>query len=47
MPVDLSLIHISNAGTDLQLERAEDLLKGILIYNTFNAPAPAEKVAAK
>jgi len=37
----------AQAVTDLQLERAEDLLKGILIYNTFNAPAPAEKVAAK
>jgi hypothetical protein len=33
------------AGHDTQLERAEDLMKGLLIYSSLN-PVP-EKVAAK
>jgi carboxyl-terminal processing protease len=32
---------------DSQLERAQDLLKGILIYNAMNAEAKPQKVAAK
>jgi len=32
---------------DTQLERAEDVLKGILIYDAMNAAAPPQKVAAK
>jgi carboxyl-terminal processing protease len=32
---------------DSQLERAQDLLKGILIYNAMNAEARPQKVAAK
>jgi hypothetical protein len=35
---------------DVQLERAEDLLKGILLYNALNdeaRPQKPEKVAAK
>jgi carboxyl-terminal processing protease len=32
---------------DVQLQRAEDLLKGLLIYNAMNGEAKPEKVAAK
>ena len=32
---------------DTQLERAEDLLKGLLIYNAMNSVAKPEKMAAK
>jgi hypothetical protein len=35
---------------DVQLERAEDLLKGIMLYNTLNdeaGPRTTDKVAAK
>jgi hypothetical protein len=32
---------------DTQLERADDLLKGMLIYSAMNAVAKPEKVAAK
>jgi carboxyl-terminal processing protease len=32
---------------DTQLERADDLLKGILIYHTLNGSAQPQKVAAK
>ena len=32
---------------DKQLERAQDLLKGLLIYNTLNGVAKPEKMAAK
>ena len=35
------------AVRDGQLERAEDLLKGLLLYPTLNGTAPPEKVAAK
>ena len=35
------------AVRDGQLDRAEDLLKGLLIYQTFNGPAQPEKMAAK
>ena len=32
---------------DTQLERAQDLLKGLLIYNALNGAAKPEKIAAK
>jgi carboxyl-terminal processing protease len=36
-----------NAVHDTQLERAEDVLKGLLIYSSLNPEAKPEKVAAK
>jgi len=38
---------VIRAVRDTQLERAQDLLKGLLIYNAMNTPATPEKVAAK
>ena len=36
-----------NAVHDMQFERAEDLLKGLLIYSAMNGDVKPEKVAAK
>ena len=43
-------VKIENLQVTFQLERAEDLLKGIMLYNTLNdeaQPRKPEKVAAK